>query len=469
MLIIFRVLGAITTAFCLVNASKFAVPFWCLPFFYTLYIFLFVKKGDVKGPGITALHVAMAGRYLLVPFSYYITGQMSQMAKDHNYISEAVFLMLYEQLCVFITLFLTRRYTHKSMANKGARLYYRLDSSNLFILLALVLWVVIAASYKSLGNNFAILLSGAIYKYRENDVIGDSGSTFISMLWQSVCVWLFVISAMKEHKGYLNDGSKVHAITTAFYALILVVITFIDQSGISRWYTILTASSTLAILLHLFPKSKKSVLSIIAIPSVAIILLATAVKNGGYMTNDNDFQNSTSSVFNPTSLDVYFAGPTNVNNSIGMVETFEVNITNMPNDILNNLPVVNHYVPKKGATVYKYNLYVGRLSDRESGDQIIPLIGQSLAYFGYLLSPFLSVISILLIRYFDRKFVYCNNYLIYLYAFISIWFGVEAMALNMTILLSWVYWRIIPFAMVLAFTNRLARKQQVHVQRLSYS
>lgn len=468
MLTAFRLIGILTTIFCVANANLFVAPFWSLPFFFTLYMYLFISKGDIKGPGIITLHVSMIGRYILVPASYYITGQMSQMAKDYSFMSEAIWLMLYEQFCVFLIMFYTRHYGEKYKAKKNRSLYCQLEYSNILLLFAVILWLVIAASYKSLGNNFSILLSGAVYKYRENDVVSDSGSTFISMLWQTLCVWLFVIIATKEQRSYLKDGNIGHALSTAFYALLLIVITFIDQSGLSRWYTIITACSCVAFLAHLFPQNRKSIVSIIAIPSVAIVLLATAVKNGGYLQEDNDFQSSTSSVFNPTSLDVYFSGPTNINNSIGMLESLEADITNFPNDILNNFPVVNHYVSKSDATVYKYNLYLGRLYERESGDQIIPLVGQGLAYFGLILSPLLSILSILLIRYFDLKYKKCNDYFAYLFAFISIWFGVEAMALNMTINISWFYWRIIPFAISFYFTNRLAKKQQKHAQNLSY-
>ena len=41
------------------------------------------------------------------------------------------------------------------------------------------------------------------------------------------------------------------------------------------------------------------------------------------------------------------------------------------------MPIVNHLLNLEIQLVYLYNLYLGRIFSNSSGDQIIPLVGQS--------------------------------------------------------------------------------------------
>lgn len=123
------------------------------------------------------------------------------------------------------------------------------------------------------------------------------------------------------------------------------------------------------------------------------------------------------------------------------------------------MPIVNHFIKSGNSTVYLYNLYLGRIFSNSSGDQIIPLVGQSYIFFGWILSPLLSVVSIILMRIADKQFFYATNYMKYVWAFISIWFGLETI-LNMTINLSWIYIRIIPLFITFWFIEKLVTNRK---------
>ena len=200
-------------------------------------------------------------------------------------------------------------------------------------------------------------------------------------------------------------------------------------------------------------------------PVVFLLLLATLIKNGDFVAGSGDVSSSFKQILNPTELDMYFAGPSGVNNAIGLKESWNQGYESLLPDILQSMPVLNHYIDAKKTTIYTYNLYLGRLFTDTSGDQIIPTIGQGAIYFGYFLSPIISILFVLITCWSDKKYRLSSSYYIYLYGFISVWAGVQTAALNMTIFLAWVYIRILPFAGSLWLINRLARKKYATNQR----
>ena len=194
-------------------------------------------------------------------------------------------------------------------------------------------------------------------------------------------------------------------------------------------------------------------------PVILLVLLTTLIKNGDYVTGSGDYMSSLKAILNPTELDMYFAGPAGINNAIGLFNQTNSGLSFFVPDMVQSMPIVNHWINAKQTTIYTYNLYVGRLFTDTSGDQIIPLVGQGLIYFGYILSPILSMLSVLLIRWSDNKYLHTSSYPIYLYAFLSVWTAVQAMALDLTIFFSWLYIRIVPFALFIYFINKISNKR----------
>ena len=73
----------------------------------------------------------------------------------------------------------------------------------------------------------------------------------------------------------------------------------------------------------------------------------------------------------------------------------------------------------------------------------------------------MGVIAILLMRKFDYLFKRSKSYMMYLCAFLAVWFSVEPMMLNFTINIAWFYIRIIPFAIAFAVTDKISTKQYI--------
>ena len=148
----------------------------------------------------------------------------------------------------------------------------------------------------------------------------------------------------------------------------------------------------------MFPEKKVYITRLTMIPAIVLLFIVTIYKNTSYLGTENGMLQYIREIFDISTLNAYFAGPFNVNNAIHMKETHSLGFLSLFYDLLRNFPVVNHYIDVSRSTVGVYASYLGR------GDQILPIVGQSMIYFGYLFTPLLSIISVVLVRFFDYKY-----------------------------------------------------------------
>lgn len=461
----FKILKAssiIVSCFCIYKMYVFDEPFWLIPFVYMLLIHWYSMSRPLMGAGHVALMIAMAGRYLLTPLSIYGTESLSSSALQYGYLYQAIILMVYEMIAIFIVLFLC---DNKYKKRINSYLYktnitfadITKQIKPMYFYAGLSIWLCIAILYKNILGGLSVLLSGALNEMREVELVDYEGSNIIGgILWETLCVWLFSYLVFKQKERLLSSNLRKPVIISLIYTIAIVILSFIDQSGLSRWYTIVITGASVAMLLKLFPNKKKMIVSTIVIPSVILIIFITLFKNAGLILGEGTIGAALYTLFDPSKMDVYFSGPVNVNNALYVYYNSKLDITTIVNDICNNMPVVNHFMDIRATSVYAYNASLGRIFADSVGDQIIPLIGQSMIYFGVILAPTLSCISIIFACWADHKFMVCKDFMLYVFAFIGIWFAVSSMMHNLTITLSWIYIRIIPFFFAFWLTNKIA-------------
>lgn len=261
----------------------------------------------------------------------------------------------------------------------------------------------------------------------------------------------------RQKDKYTVDQKNRHIGISILYMLIFVIITYMGQARISRWYTLVSSIAAIFILISLFPEKTSIITITTVIPVVVLIVLASLLKAGLY-TQGNHLHFQISELITPTSGDAYFAGPVSINNAIGLSKIKGIGFRNIIYDICNNMPIVNHFVKTGNSTAYLYNSYLGRIFNSSGGDQIISLVGQSGIFFSWIFAPLLSCISVLFLRFSDKKYLQTTNYMKYIWGFIAIWFGLETI-LNMTINLSWIYIRIIPMFIIFWLIDKISFKQ----------
>ena len=364
---------------------------------------------------------------------------------------------------VFITLWLLDKKYKRKIDE-----YHRIDPinrfpvinfsvGNMFFFLAVSAWLFIAFFYKNLVGGFSVLISGALNEMREVEQVEYNASNIIGgIIWQTLCIWLYTYIVVKQRNKLENTASNRPFIGAIVLTAFTIILSFIDQAGLSRWFTIVMTGATVSCLIRLFPDKRKTIVATVITPAALLVLFITLFKNVGLILGEGTVKDALLDLFDPSKMDIYFAGPVNVNNAYYLVKNYDLNVFTIFNDICNNMPIVNHYMDTRATSVYAYNESLGRIYENNAGDQIIPLIGQSMMYFSEILAPVLSCISVWVACWAGYKFSKCKNFMFFAYAFIAVWFGVESMMLNVTITCSWIYNRIIPFVIALSITNKAA-------------
>lgn len=425
-------------------------PYWSLPITYALLFTICTenKRQLGRSPGNTTLNIIIFLRYLLLPIVVVDSGEYGGIVKNFAHLTEGLYLMIYELVAVFVA---NEYFIKTKQVNSRNRQIqnFSFKRRDMTIFVSLIILMLLLVGNPSFVQGFGLITQGFV----ETEVSSEKRSSFVSILWQALTTWTYVYLVLYQKYRYDLKQNSLYYLNAIFLTLVFVLITFIAQNQISRWYTIISSIASVFFLMKLFPTKRKSISLFILTPLFLLITTATIYKN---VSTDAELSYDTaeSVVSSSEFLNAYLGGPSSVNNAIGLYETGDVSIKNLPNDMLNNMPVVNHILTPGQTTVYKYNDYIGRVWESHDGDQIIPLIGQGLAYFGPVLSILISILMIYLIRLFDVRFSTSNSTYMFLFAFVASWFGVE-MCLNMTINLSWLYIRVFPMWVLFYLAEKL--------------
>lgn len=431
-----------------------------LPFVYLIIFNVCHKSRRLFGklPGITVIYLITFLRYVLTPFVICNKGELSIFANNYNYINQAIIVMLYEMIAIFITLELT--------AKKSYDLFKKSQSSHFMtivkppLILIFIIFIVVSIIYITNDNvvNFNIL---GLNNDMPNTI--DGVSTWPKIIWDCLLAWIYIyILNILKNKFYGTNSGNRYIFISIIITLVYILVIFISQASISRWYTMVSAFVAVFILLSFYSEKKSIIIKSIAVPVLFLLFVSTVVKMDIYSSNSqNKFTSMVSDILSPTSVDTYLAGPVSVNNSIGLKKTNEVGLTNVIYDICNNMPYVNHLIKEGNSTVYLYNDYIGRIFNGSRGDQIIPLVGQSIIYFSILFAPLLSVVSVLFFRFADKMFVKTITLSKYVWGIVSVWFGITTI-LNLTINLSWIYSKIIPMFFIFYLLDKVIPKIKIN-------
>ena len=305
-----------------------------------------------KTPGATVIMGVMFCRYVVLPVVLCSSGELSKYANDYRYMVQAVIIMLYEMFAIFMALEMT--------ATKAWYIYtrqYDQGRKNVIVrppfLVVLVILCVLVGIYLTNQN----ILNGNIFLV--NDVANEVDesiqdvSSLVKIVWQCITAWFFVYGINRQKDKYAVDKKRRHVGIAIIYVLLYVIITYIGQARISRWYTLVSAITAIFVLISLFPCEKKMIAMTTIIPVVALILMASALKTGlGIQRGTGSLYSLFSKLITPTSGDAYFAGPVSVNNAIGLSKTNGVGLHNIIYDIFNNMPIINNLVDTNNSTGY---------------------------------------------------------------------------------------------------------------------
>lgn len=426
------------TFVCLINIYNLNLNFRMIIFLPILYSILFAilkKRIILSTPGMFTIITIAFFRYLITPLVIILTNQVNAITRGCEYFNEAIFIMIIEMISIFIIILF---YIPKNKMQNIRIIRFERIIEKLVIISILILFINIKFFISRL-----LILVGINHNINSYQVI-TSGQVVI--IWQAIATFIFCFLIEKNYKH------KKSLILSLVYCLIYLLTIYVTQMSISRWYTIVSLISIVYYLLKLYPKDLKKIYLYIIFPISLILLIATISKNTKVTINENIII-ILKSIFTPTNMDTYFAGPININTAMYVKKIENIGIKSLFYDIFNNFPYLNKFISKEQTTVRVYNLFLKR------GDQIIPLVGQSFIWFSYLFTPLLTIVSTILVKKNDRLFEKSKGIKTYLYAFLAVWCALMPI-LNVTIWLSWLYSRIIPAFLLFKILTKKSYKQK---------
>jgi hypothetical protein len=210
----------------------------------------------------------------------------------------------------------------------------------------------------------------------------------------------------------------------------------------------------------LFPKYRSTIEKTIMTTGILVGGIIFLVKSS-LGTDDTNSITGSKIGFASTMLQAYLSGPHNLGVSVLTKYTFDnfINSHIIIDDLFFWVPFINRFVDSTNTSsgLFNYVIYQNSIVH----DQVIPMAGQSLLYFGYIGAPLLSIASILIMMYLDYKIRYENRLeFYYILNYSAIYFGAAPMLYNVSIMLGFIIGTILPLVFIYKINSLLNKNEK---------
>ena len=352
----------------------------------------------IKSPGFLICNVLYAMRFYCLPILIMLDSRLDYV----DNFEAGIWLMLFEEIVIVFTLVITDAKRRKILEEAETEAI-DIDAKALYkaTIALCIMAVVIYLIHPSIINkyNFIIGINGDLLD--QANLAETSGSTLggfivriaILLVPASVCMY-FADKYNKKKRGIFYFCS--FAIPTLLSMAII--------EGSDRGTVLLQGIAIVYMAMFLMPD--KADLT----RRIAVILLSVL---GAFFVLIRIFQNAYYNIDNVNLsrlvdyIEAYVAGFKNMSVLPRMKEIYsnQVGIGTFVNDVTANVPVLSHIANPLNTCGKYFNLVLGRLGT----DQVMPLLGNGLMYFGYLLSPVFNIIMINVVIQLDLNYKKANN------------------------------------------------------------
>lgn len=147
MLIYFRLFALGIIMFSLYNNKNVTPPFYLLTLFYIILVSFQIKyqKYYHNLPGISVFNIVAFFRYSIVPLAYYLSDDSYfVISSKQSTVYESIFLMIYEMLCVYITLLYVskRKYAFIAQGEACKKNIKVFKTNIIFVLFTLIIMAI---------------------------------------------------------------------------------------------------------------------------------------------------------------------------------------------------------------------------------------------------------------------------------------------------------------------------------------
>lgn len=424
---------------------KFEEGLWILPL---LYAMCFVIVGDQDyycKYSIVIVNVIAFIRYVLLIYMYYLMNDdyvLPNGAVILSYISEklvnpvdTVMAMSLEMLIFYVCIFVAARIFFREECCIAVDKQYGLLSLGV-----VTIGILILMAFPQLIGLYRIITSKTA-----------------SALWGGLVILIFVakVYLIIWLVRFVQNRKSVDRLGNVLVVSVLLGILMVESAigmtgAFSRWGFILAVIPGLYLIHKSYPRYFGVMLTLFGVVGVSAIVIMTILRfnlsdasvSGGFVQRMINFK-----AFNS-----YFGGEVNMEIAFRTEEIFrdQISLRTVVNDILGACPFVNKLLNNRtDNTVYffNYTIYRGHIT----GDQICPLGGQSMLYFGRLGVGILAGIFAILAVWFEgraeRSSSILNKY-VYVYCM-----GVTAiiMCININIWFQFFWQKMFPLLIIMKF------------------
>lgn len=349
------------------------------------------KKTKFSRASLLVLFLTTFIRYVISPLLLVFGDFPSESVNNAAYLNIGILLMAYEE---FFVLLLIGIYGKKLtlQANNEAEPNYKVLINNPFYIIIILLGVLVLIMLPEVLNRYHFLLNltGSEYdKYNEN-------TGFVYSLLVDVARYILVLILISYFARKYNNNFKSKYVA---YSVIVIGFNMMFVYDISRFSILIPTIVLTYMILQLYPIYRGKILRMVLVFGVLVIAYTTFIKmfaeaRGGAENSDNL---DTWAV----AIQQYFMGQRDVGIGLYVADKIpSLGIGYMFNDMISNVILLNKlHVPELSSlTLYNYEYNNGPWVDK-----IFPNLCAGYTYFGYLLSPLLTIFFVYFSLTFDLK------------------------------------------------------------------
>lgn len=387
-----------------------------------LLCFILVKYNKLafNNMSILVVNILTLIRYALYPFSIVLNGENFNPRYQN---STAVYLMIYELIGVFLIIgIFGKKLVDYDAYGSSKNVTSKQSGMGIVTVLLLVALPCLLVVYPSLLIN------------------QNSSGGIISAIY-SMCIWTLVVSIFIVLCGIRSNNNILIRITGLLLSLLFagyyVFSMSFGNTNVNRWLIIAAGLATASVVIHFFPEYRKKIIGIVAVGIAATVFVGTFVKFNNTSISLMAFYEEYLSV---DSVDAYFSGIDKITHGLNMIDvvpgvrTFQSTLT----DFFGSMPLISKLFNSSSESTVAYFLaYMHRT------DLICPTMIQSVAHFGVLGAPILSMLFTYIAIMLNKRLKKTNNPF-EIFTLVELTFYCSAFfCINMSIILEHMWFRLL--------------------------
>ncbi len=418
--ILLIVISIIILFICLINCDSLpshSRAIIILPFVYVICLII-LEISRKKGPIDFIQFMIMAFysvQYLIFPLYTFCSGMidLSEYNTDINqHITDAVLLQSFVLICITLYLILSKDKVKVDTISNLSKNFISSKIARRLVLLLILVSACLLVKYPQFLLKFRLIFynndSDTYYSFLEASKTVRAGMpdlVYVLGLWILQITKLLIVYYLIIFIWNLSKGKNEY-----FYIIVSAVIVGCSCliTTEDKAVTIFSAISIILLMLKLYPKRIKFILSILGVSLFCFIFV-------GFIIIPMLGANSSGTV--AYKLNAYFSGTINVAGGFLMEGNNKINT--FLGDIFRSIPMVNHFFVDFPMSYIEFNRALGY--DAVYNSQIIPMISQGYYYFNIVGAVIFPITLIYFIkRFFNKMIISTSTYEFYNYAMLFV-------------------------------------------------